>query len=93
MKMLTVVDPTGRQAGLHAVAAALALLPVSFVPALYAPGVSWYAALALLLGVGQLACAVVFCTRLDELAARRLLRASLVYLPALFALLLLVPWI
>lgn len=93
LKMLSVVDPTGRRAGLQAVLAALALLPVSFVPALFAPGVSWYVALAFVLGAGQLACAVLFCARLDEASARRLLRASLVYLPLLLGLLLLVPWI
>jgi protoheme IX farnesyltransferase len=93
LKMLTVVDPSGRQAGLHAVAAALALLPVSFVPALFVPGISWYVALAFVLGAGQLASAVAFCARLDEVSARRLLRASLVYLPALLALLMLVPWL
>jgi protoheme IX farnesyltransferase len=93
LKMLTVVDPSGRRAGLHAVAAALALLPVSFVPALFVPHVSWYVALAFLLGAGQLACALVFFARLDEVSARRLLRASLVYLPALLALLILVPWL
>lgn len=93
LKMLTVVDPTGRRAGMQAVLAALALLPVSFVPALFAPGISWYVALAFLLGAGQLACAVAFYARLDEISARRLLRASLVYLPLLLGLLLLVPWI
>lgn len=94
LQMLTVVDPTGRRAGVQAVLAALALLPVSFVPALFAPpGISWYVAVAFVLGAGQLACAVLFCFRLDEPSARRLLRASLVYLPLLLGLLLLVPWI
>lgn len=93
LQMLSVVDPTGRRAGFQAVLAALALLPVSFVPALYMPEVSWYVTFAFLLGTGQLICAVVFCTQLNESSARRLLRASLIYLPLLLGLRLLVPWI
>src|SRR5262245_53512413 len=37
-KMLTVVEPTGRRAGRQAAVAALALIPVSMVPVLGAPG-------------------------------------------------------
>jgi protoheme IX farnesyltransferase len=90
MKMLSVVDASGRRAGAQAVLAALAIVPVSLVPAwhLIEPG---YFAGALLLGVGQLACAAAFLLRRDDTSARRLLRASLVYLPALLLLLLLVP--
>jgi protoheme IX farnesyltransferase len=91
MQMATVADPSGRSAGLQAVFAALALLPASFVPALWAPGASWYLAAALVLGLAQLLCAIAFFIRLDEHSARRLLRASLVYLPALLVLLMLVP--
>ena len=71
--------------------AALALLPASFVPALWAPGASWYLAAALALGLAQLLCAIAFCIRLDDASARRLLRASLVYLPLLLVLLVLLP--
>jgi protoheme IX farnesyltransferase len=91
LKMLTVVDPSGRRAGTQAVLSALALLPVSFIPALLSPGASLYVLAAFALGGGQLACAVMFCAKRDEAAARRLLRASLVYLPALLTLLLFVP--
>lgn len=91
LKMMTVVDPTGRRAGVQAVLAALALLPVSFVPAIMAPGAALYMSAALVLGVGQLACAVAFCAHKDETSARRLLRASLVYLPALLTLLMFAP--
>lgn len=93
MQMATVVDPSGRTAGMQAVLAALALLPVSFVPAVWAPGGSWYLTAAFLLGLAQLVCAVLFFIRLDERSARRLLRASLVYLPALLVILVLVPLI
>lgn len=91
MQMLTVVDPTGRRAGLQAVAAALALLPVSFVPGLLTPTAGLYVAAAFLLGAGQLLCAVLFCLNQEESSARRLLRASLVYLPTLLVLLTLLP--
>ncbi|MEQ8785868.1 MAG: heme o synthase [Pirellulaceae bacterium] len=93
MQMATVVDPSGRSAGLQAVLAALALLPVSFVPAMLAPGASWYLAAAFVLGAAQLLCAVLFFIRLDDVSARRLLRASLVYLPVLLIILVLVPLI
>ena len=76
-----------------AVVAALALLPVSFVPAMVSPDAygSAYVVIAFLLGVLQLAFAARFCQRLDDLSARRLLRATLVYLPLLMAALLVAP--
>ena len=57
MQMLTVVDPTGRRAGVQAVLAALALLPVSLLPAVAALGrpVRTVAG-ALLLGAGLAGC-------------------------------------
>lgn len=98
LQMLTVVDPTGRRAGAQAVATALALLLVSLVPAfqsysLSPAGASAYLVAAFLLGLGQLACAVWFCLRPDDVSARWLLRASLVYLPALLAMLVIIPWV
>ncbi|MCR9115606.1 MAG: heme o synthase [bacterium] len=93
MKMLTVVEPTGKAAGVQAVAIALALLPVSFIPLLQAPGASVYMAIALALGVFQLACAWRFLICRDDVSARRLLRASLIYLPAILLVYLAAPWI
>jgi protoheme IX farnesyltransferase len=78
---------------LLAVATALALVPVSVAPAFFSPGASLYAFGAIVLGVFQLAAAITFFTSRDELAARRLLHASLIYLPALLALLLMTPLI
>jgi protoheme IX farnesyltransferase len=94
MRMMTVVDPSGRRAGLQAVVAAGALLPVSILPVIYAPGVASivYGAAALGLGVMQLTFAVTFCRQLNDVAARRLLRASLLYLPIQLLLLVFVPW-
>jgi protoheme IX farnesyltransferase len=90
LKMLTVVDPTGWRAGTQAVAAALALVPVSMVPILQHAGPIYFMA-ASALGLIYLAAAAVFCRWRDERSARRLLRISLVYLPALLLLFMLVP--
>jgi len=90
-KMLTVVDPTGRRAGVQAVLCAVALLPVSFIPVMHDPAPHIYLAMALLLGAGQLACAAAFLWRMNDTTARWLLRASLIYLPAMLALLMLSP--
>lgn len=86
-KMLPNVEPSGRLAGIQAVACAAALLPVSLLPALASPG--WggmtYALAAAVLGLGQLACAVAFARSRNDQTARQLLRASLIYLPLLLA--------
>ena len=90
--MTTVVDPSGKQATIQAVSAALALIPVSFLPASYStPAVLPYLLTALMLGTGQLICALLFCCRRDEVSARWLLRASLIYLPTLLILMLSIP--
>ena len=93
MKMMTVVDPSGRRAGVQAVVGALALLPVSMIPAIYAPGLGALAfvAFALSIGVWQLRCAWRFLTNLDESSSRRLLHASLIYLPLVLVLLVVLP--
>jgi heme o synthase len=95
MKMLTVVDPSGQRAGVQAVIAAAALIPVSLFPILSVPGFGSviYLLVAVLLGSGQLALSVSFFRNRDEKTARRLLRASLIYLPAILLLLVLHPWL
>ena len=61
---------------------ALALLPVSLLPAVLRPGRRRFTSPGrLLLGAGPVALPLSFLRRLDEASARRLLRASLVYLP------------
>jgi len=94
-RMLTVVDPSGRRAGWQAVLAALAIIPVSIVPVLGNPGIGsvLFLVAATLLGAGQLALAAAFWHQTTEHRARLLLRASLVYLPTLLAMLMLVPWL
>jgi len=85
--MLPVVDPNGRSTAAQALTYAMALLPVSLMPAALLP-VSWlYLTGAALLGLGQLGCAVWFAHARSERSARWLLRASLIYLPAILLLL------
>jgi protoheme IX farnesyltransferase len=89
LKMLPVVDASGQRAGLQAVVSAMALLPVSVLPVGLQLAGNAYLVGSLLLGAGQLLIAVEFLKHLDEVRARRLLRASLVYLPGLLFLLML----
>lgn len=93
MQMLSIVDPSGRRAGLQAVLGALVLLPVSLLPAVVNFAGPWYLSVALVLGMFQLALAVWFARQRDELSARWLLRASLVYLPVVFVMLMIGPMI
>jgi protoheme IX farnesyltransferase len=91
-RMLTVVDPTGLRAAAQAVAAALVLVPVSLIPALLpqAGSPALYCGWTLLLGLGQATTAVRFLVERDDRAARRLLRASLLYLTCWMGLLVMV---
>jgi protoheme IX farnesyltransferase len=91
-RMLTVIDPTGLRAGAQAVVGALALVPVSLVPAMspQAGSPTIYCCWTLVLGVMQIAAAIMFLFRRDDPSARRLLRASLVYLMCWMGLLLMV---
>jgi heme o synthase len=90
LQMLTVVDGSGWRAGQQAVVAAVALLPVSLVPATRQAGPVFFAA-AIVLGLVYVAFSTLFCIRRDEASARWLLRASLVYLPALLFMIMLIP--
>lgn len=92
-KMLTVVEPTGRLAGLQAVASAALLVPLSLLPAVMMKAGPVYFLLALALSVTQLIAAVSFLIRPDDRSARALLRMSLIYLPLLLGLVWLSPFI
>jgi len=91
-KMLTVVDPTGLRAGAQAVVGALALVPVSLIPALapQAGSPAIYCGWTLVLGVAQVVAATLFLLERNDHTARRLLRASLAYLICWMGLLLMV---
>ena len=90
-KMLPSVDPDGSITGRQAVAHALALIPVGLLPsAIHLAGPIYFVG-ALALGLFYLAAAVRFQRNVSEASARQLLRASILYLPAVLLLLLLNP--
>lgn len=82
--MLPGIDGDGASAGRHSVLYAVSLLPVSlfaFVTGLAGPR---YAAGAAVLGLAFIAVTVRFARERTDARARRLLHASLLYLPLLF---------
>jgi len=76
-----------RTVHLQTVLPLLALLPLSLLPVLMEG--KTYLIGALLLGLGFLCCGAKFVVRRSNSAARRLLAASIIYLPALFIVILL----
>jgi protoheme IX farnesyltransferase len=89
LRMLPSVDPDGSATGRQMIGYCLALAAASLLPVVIGGAGPVYLAGALLLGIGFLACAVGFSLRRSTARARAVLRASLVYLPALLTLLLL----
>ncbi|MBI1915869.1 MAG: protoheme IX farnesyltransferase [Planctomycetes bacterium] len=87
--MLPVADRDGAATGRHMVVYALALVPASFAPVLQGSAGPVYLLGALALGLGFLGSAAGFARCPSVARARRVLRASLVYLPGLLGLLLL----
>lgn len=83
--MLPVVEPDGRSTGRQATLYAVALVPVSLLPSLLGLGGVAYFVGALILGVAFLGFSVAFSLSYSRTAARRLLLASVFYLPALLA--------
>jgi protoheme IX farnesyltransferase len=90
-RMLPSADPSGALTGRQAVGHALALVPVGLLPAALGMAGPFYFAGALGLGVFYLVAAVRFWREVSDASARRLLRASIFYLPAVLLLLLLNP--
>ena len=86
IRFLPVVDPDGRSTGRPIVSHCLALLIVGILPALLGMAGSVYLFGALALGVAFLGCGIHLAIARSAGAARRLLLASLVYLPAVLAL-------
>jgi protoheme IX farnesyltransferase len=82
--MLPVVEPDGRRTGRQAVIYALALVPVSFVPALVGVSTLPYCAVALALGIALLWLAIRFAAARDDRSARHLFFGSITYLPLLW---------
>jgi protoheme IX farnesyltransferase len=89
LKMLPVVDRRGGMTGRQMVSYCLVLIPVSLTPVLLHRAGLVYLAGAVLLGLFFLGGALAFWRGNTPARARRVLRASLIYLPALLALLLL----
>jgi protoheme IX farnesyltransferase len=83
----TVGDAGGTRTGRQMVLWAAALVPVSLVPAVLGLAGPTYLFGALLLGVSLLGVSVGFLRRHSTAAARRLLLASVVYLPAVLVML------
>ena len=96
LRMLPTVDPDGRQTARQMVTYCLALLPVSMGPALLGEAGLVYVTGAVALGLVFLASALGFRRLHSPRQARLVLRASLAYLPGLFALMLAdraLPWL
>jgi len=88
IRMLPVVDPTGASTARQTALSALALLPVSLVPAAIGMAGNLYLAGALLLGGLMTLASLEFARAPGAERARRLLLASVIYLPLLWTLLL-----
>ncbi len=89
LRMLPVVDRDGRMSGRQMVGYCLALIPASLTPLVFGRGGLLYLLGALLLGGAFLGFVLAFQRKRSLRRARGVLRASLIYLPVLLALLLL----
>jgi protoheme IX farnesyltransferase len=88
-KMLPVVDPSGTSTIRQTITFSILLLVLSSFPAIFGMTGRVYCCGALVLGVGILAVAVSFAIRRGTSDARRLLKASVLYLPLLLLLIVL----
>lgn len=84
--MLPVVDPSGVSTGRQALLYCAALLPVSLLPSLFGLTGPIYLGAALVLGIGLLGYCWEFARALSQPAARKLMMASVLYLPAILLL-------
>ena len=86
IRLLPVIEPDGRSTGRQIVSNCLALLAVGLLPTLIGLAGWVYFLGALALGAGLLVCGIVLAVSRSAADARRLVFASLVYLPALLVL-------
>jgi protoheme IX farnesyltransferase len=91
LRMLPCVEGSRGMTGRQALLYALALVPVSLLPAVSGRAGPLYALAALLLGLAYAGAALRFALREERSRARLLLLTSLVYLPALYSVTLLDP--
>lgn len=85
-RLLPVVDPGGGSTGRQILAHCLVLLPLSLMPSMVEVSGEVYFYGALALGIALTACAVPIVLNPTARAARRLLLASVIYLPVLLCL-------
>jgi protoheme IX farnesyltransferase len=86
-RMLTREEPTGFAAAWHAVVPAIVLIPLSMLVLQPTGLLGWGVALLGALAAGtQVRASLRFLKTRDDTTARKLLRASLVYLPAILLL-------
>ncbi|MSR82047.1 MAG: protoheme IX farnesyltransferase [Candidatus Latescibacteria bacterium] len=85
-KMLPVVEPEGRRTCRHIIAFSVLLIGASALPAILGLTGKVYLYGAVLMGLGLLGAGISLTLTRSELDARRLLKASVVYLPLLFLL-------
>ncbi len=83
IQFLPVIEPEGSSTSRQIITHCLALLAVSLMPTLLGLAGSAYFLTALLFGIGFLACGVALAIARSPACARRLLFASLLYLPIL----------
>jgi protoheme IX farnesyltransferase len=88
LQMLPVIDERGRLTAKQMVGYCVALVAVSLAPGAFGLAGAWYIAGALLLGLAFLYTIICFTKDVSDESARRVLSASLVYLPSLLVLLL-----
>ena len=84
--MLPVVEPEGRRTCRHIIAFSVLLIGASALPAILGLTGKVYLYGAVLMGLGLLGAGISLTLTRSELDARRLLKASVVYLPLLFLL-------
>jgi heme o synthase len=87
-KMLPSMDPNGTHTVFQSIAFAIALIPASLAPFWLNVSGPIYAAGAVVFGVGMLWACVMFARTRSTIDARRVLRASIIYLPLLLLLIL-----
>jgi protoheme IX farnesyltransferase len=88
IRMLPVVEPDGRSTARRILLYSLALIPISLMPKFFAMAGNVYLCGALALGLAFLYYGLRIRTDRTRQQARRVLLASVVYLPALFSLML-----
>jgi heme o synthase len=85
IRMLAVVRPNGKALSFEIIMALILLAPVTLVPSLVHMTGSVYTVIAALLNAGFLFYGIQMCRNRTRFHARRLLLASVIYMPLLFA--------